>query len=160
MATYLRDKLEAHDKQVTFNGGITPEIELDYVFILMVMTGEDPLLEDVNEAIKRACRKYDLRAERVDDIEHSGRITDKIVERIKASKILIADLTYERPNVYYELGYAHGLNREVILIAKKETKLHFDIKDFNVIYYENATELESKIEKRLIATQGIPTDPF
>lgn len=76
----------------------TQEIESDYVFILMAMK-EDPFLEDVNAAIKRVCSSLQLRAERVDDILHSGRIIDKIIERIKASRIMIVDLTYERPNV-------------------------------------------------------------
>jgi nucleoside 2-deoxyribosyltransferase len=126
-------------------------VEPNYVFILMSMNETDRLLEDVHAAIKQTCAQFDLRAERADDIEHSGRITDKIIERIRAAKILVADLSHERPNVYYELGFAHGLNREVILVAQKDTQLHFDIKDFNVIFYTNTSQLKSRLKKRLNA---------
>lgn len=127
-------------------------VEPDYVFILMSMNEADQLLDKVHTTIKQTCARFDLRAERADDIEHSGRITDKIIERIRAARILVADLSHERPNVYYELGFAHGLNREVIMLAQKGTQLHFDIKDFNVIFYANASELRSRLEKRLNAT--------
>jgi hypothetical protein len=132
-----------------------PEVESDYVFILMAFK-EDPLLEDVVDTIKGICSSLQLRAERVDDIQHFGRITDKIIERIKASRILIADLSFERPNVYYELGFAHGLNRDVILLAKQGTDLHFDIKDFNVLFYRNIKELSSKLKKSLRVALGVP----
>jgi hypothetical protein len=127
-------------------------VEPDYVFVLMSMNEADQLLDKVHSTIKQTCAEFNLRAERADDIEHSGRITDKIIERIRAARILVADLSHERPNVYYELGFAHGLDREVIMIAQKDTQLHFDIKDFNVIFYANASELGSRLKKRLDAT--------
>jgi len=118
----------------------------------MSMNEADQLLDKVHSTIKQTCAQFNLRAERADDIEHSGRITDKIIERISAARILVADLSHERPNVYYEVGSAHGLDREVIMIAQKDTQLHFDIKDFNVIFYANASELGSRLKKRLDAT--------
>jgi len=84
-------------------------VKPNYVFILMSMSETDPLIYDVHTTIKQTCTQFDLRAERADDIGHSGRITDKIIERIRAARILVADLSHERPNVYYELGFAHGL---------------------------------------------------
>ena len=71
----------------------------------------------------------------------------------KAAETLAADLSYDRPNVYYELGYAHGLGRdeEVILLAKKDSTLHSDDKALNVIFYTGIKELESGLEKRLDA---------
>jgi hypothetical protein len=67
------------------------------------------------------------------------------------SKYLICDISKERPNVYYELGYAHGIGKEVILIAKHGTTMHFDIKDYNTIFYRNITELEDGLTKRISA---------
>ena len=128
-----------------------PNVVQGYVFILMAMGEEDHALEDVNQAIKRTCKENGLKAERVDDIEHTEKITDKIMECIRNAQIVIADLTYEKPNVYYELGYAHGIEKKVILTAKKGTKLHFDIKDFNVIFYRNITELSKRLDRRISA---------
>ena len=69
-------------------------------------------------------------------------------------RILISDVTHERPNVYYELGYAHALEKEVIILARDGTPLHFDIKDYNVIFYSNLTQLEARLAIRLQAAQA------
>lgn len=125
-----------------------------YAFIIMGMNPEDPMLVDVHSCIKSVCARTNIRAERVDDIEYSGKITDRIIDSIQKADIVIADLTHERPNVYYEIGFSHGQNNDVILIARRETKLHFDLSGFNVIYYRNITELSEKLEKRIKAVLG------
>ena len=133
-------------------------------FVMMSISPEDAELEDVLNAIKRAMKKYEIDCKRVDEVPHSGKITDLILEYIKISKYLVCDITKERPNVYYELGYAHGIGREVILIAKHGSSMHFDIKDYNTIFYRNLTDLESSLEKRIEsigiteAQQTIATD--
>jgi len=122
---------------------------LDSAFVMMSMREDDPSLEDVLDAIKRSCQANNIEANRVDEIEHLGRITDQILSAIKNHRILICDISSARPNVYYELGFAHGLGRSVILLAKQGTVLHFDIKDYNTIFYKNMKELESKLGNRL-----------
>jgi hypothetical protein len=83
-------------------------------------------------------------------IDCGGEIQRKTSE---AAGTLVADLSYDRPNVYYELGYTHRLGRdeEVILLAKKDSTLHSDDKDLNVFFYRGIKELESGLEKRLDA---------
>ena len=120
-------------------------------FILMAMA-EDPDLERVYQIIKDEAHKCDIKAERIDEIHTSGRITNEVLEKIKTSDYIFIDLTLERPNVYYELGYCHGLGKDfkkIILMAKNGTKLHFDIKDMRTIYYENPHHLKHQLNKRL-----------
>lgn len=117
-------------------------------FVIMAIKNK-PEEDDILNAIKRACTEKNINATRVDDTNHSGKITPLIVNGIKNSKYIICDISEERPNVYYELGYAHGLNKEVILLAKEETKLHFDIKDYNVIFYSSLSSLEKELKLRL-----------
>jgi hypothetical protein len=118
-------------------------------FIMMSISDAHPEFEDTLLAIKRASESHGIGAERVDEIEHSGRITDLILERIKKSRFLVCNITTERPNVYYELGYAHGLKRNVILVAKQGTIAHFDIKDYNIIFYKNFADLETRVARRI-----------
>lgn len=87
----------------------------------------------------------------VDTGEHEDAITDRILHEIQASEFLIADLTYERPNVYYEIGYAHARNKRVILYRREGTELHFDVVHRNCPEYENTTALKKKLRKRLVA---------
>lgn len=118
-------------------------------FIMMSISTSDPTLEDSQNAIKRATAQHGIEAVRVDEIEHSKKITDVILEKIKVSRFLVCDISTERPNVYYELGFAHGIGKEVILVAREGTTLHFDIKDYNVIFYKSYSELEARVAKRI-----------
>ncbi len=70
---------------------------------------------------------------------------DEILQNIAKARLLICDLTDERPNVYYELGYARGLKKKVINCAKKGTKLHFDIQGFRTIFYSSSSQLRKEI---------------
>ncbi|MBW2001787.1 MAG: hypothetical protein JRI30_04645 [Deltaproteobacteria bacterium] len=123
-------------------------------FVLMAMDPDNAELEDIYHAIKDVCVSFDIEAYRADEIEHQDRITDRILYEIKTCEFLIADVTHERPNVYYEIGYAHAINKRPILYRKKGTKLHFDLSVHNIPEYRNATELRDMLTKRLEAILG------
>ena len=70
-----------------------------------------------------------MNAVRVDENVGSGLVVGEITKLIEDAEFIICDLSLERPNVYYELGYAHGVGNEandILLIAKEGTNLHFD----------------------------------
>ena len=121
-------------------------------------------LSDNFRAIKSACNKLKLNAFRVDDEGGSGPIPNRILRAIEDAEFLIFDLTVERPNVYYELGYAHGCgNRpfEILLIAKSGTKMHFDIAQLAILFYESAIDVEKKLMpklKQMIAATRLSKD--
>lgn len=131
------------------NPQITANYEPDSAFIMMPINPEKPELEDLHLKIKECFCRYRIKAVRSDEIEHEEKITDKIIEKIKTSEFLFVDLTYELPNVYYEVGFAHSLGRKVIMYRKKGTRIHFDLKDYNCPSYTNLTDLEKQLMRRL-----------
>jgi hypothetical protein len=98
------------------------------------------------------CSKLGLKAIRVDENVGSGFVIREITELIEDSEFIICDLTNERPNMYYELGYAHGVGNEssdILLVAKEGTNLHFDIAPLRVRYYRSTEHLRSVIASNL-----------
>jgi hypothetical protein len=97
-------------------------------------------MDFVYDNIKNEARKLGLKAKRVDrDEVGSGLINKYIAKGIEDAEFLIFNLTYERPSVYYELGYAHGIGNEaseILLTAKSGTEIHTDIKSLRIQYYE------------------------
>ena len=118
-------------------------------FVMMTIDDSIPELEDIRTGIKEVFDEFGIEAITADEIEHEGVITDRILSEIETSEFLIADLTHERPNVYYEIGHAHALNKRVILVRKKDTKLHFDVAHRNCPQYGNTTDLKRMLRKRL-----------
>lgn len=84
-----------------------------------------------------AIQKAGLRAVRADaDIFGTGKIIDQIWSGINAAKVLVAELTTRNPNVFYELGLAHALDKPVVLVSSNEGDVPFDLKHIRVIYYD------------------------
>lgn len=116
--------------------------ETGLVFVMMPFTSPDS--HTTYDVIKRECANSRLRATRVDEDGGSGFIIKEVASLIERAEFLICDLSDERPNVYYELGYAHGVGNEpddILLIAREGTKLHFDIAPLRVHYYQNVEAL-------------------
>lgn len=120
-------------------------------FIMMWMDPKHPELTDVADTVRSVFRSFEVRAVRADDIEHEGLITDRVLNEIRSAEFLFADLSGMRPNVYYEIGYAHALGKRVILFRKSGTGVHFDLAGYNCPEYENLRDLKEKLSRRLIS---------
>lgn len=103
-----------------------------------VMQPFAPPLGDYYEKVyKTAIEKAGLKAIRADaDIFGTGKIMDQVWDGIVSAKVLVAELTTRNPNVFYELGLAHALEKPVVLVSSREEDVPFDLQHIRVIYYD------------------------
>jgi len=127
------------------------KVDANTAFILMWMSKTRPELVDVHVMVKEVFAEFRIDALRADEIQHQDSITDVILKKIQRSEYLFADLTGARPNVYYEVGYAHALGKRPFLFRRANTKLHFDLSVHNVPEYKNITDLRTQLRGRLEA---------
>jgi hypothetical protein len=126
--------------------------------------GKNDIDELYDKTITKALLKYEITPLRVDRFEHNNNIDQQIIQMIKESSFCISDLTYARPSVYYESGFANGLGKDVIYTVRKDhfsprtddengnLRVHFDLQMKNIIDWTNKnleTTFLSRLEKRI-----------
>lgn len=103
----------------------------------VVMPFGQPIGGYFHHIYEPAIKKAGLRPVRADaDIFGTGKIIDQIWSGINSAKVLVAELTTRNPNVFYELGLAHALDKPVVLISSNGEDVPFDLKHIRVIYYD------------------------
>ena len=117
-------------------------------FVIMQFAPEfDVLYQDV---IRPVCESYRYEVVRGDDFYSSGQIMDDVTRSIRNAGLVIADVTPDNANVFYELGYAHAIGKPTILLSdRKRDRLPFDISGFRTLFYDNTIGGKSLVEARL-----------
>jgi hypothetical protein len=136
---------------------ITPVFhEREFVFdeslVFVVMPFGEPWSDRVWELIERIIKGYGMSPERADN-RHGPVVTEDIWRGIVEARIVLADVTGWNPNVFYELGIAHTLGKDVVLITQPSARLPFDTQGFrHIIYSDNPAGvklLEDELPKKL-----------
>jgi hypothetical protein len=103
-----------------------------------------PALSDVGYEVRRA-----------DSVLDQQNVLRDIVTGIDAADLLVADLTDLNPNVFYELGIAHGLGIPTVLLTQSIDDVPFDLRGYRVKEYssrfDKAPELKDFLTK--VATE-------
>lgn len=122
------------------------EKEKPIVLVLM------PFRKDFNDiyefGIEQAVTRAGARCVRVDKQIFQQNILQQVYDQISEADIIVAEMTGQNPNVFYETGYAYALNKRVIPIVKDEQDIPFDLKHYqHIIYQGSITELSKELEK-------------
>lgn len=121
---------------------------------IAVMMPFDSKFDKIYERIVSTAGNLSYQCRRADDIWNDPAIMQDVVSLIDTSRAVIVDCSDRNPNVFYELGIAHTLGREVILITQSASDIPFDIGHLRHIRYNNSDEglttLCSDLQSRLI----------
>lgn len=115
--------------------------------------------EFVKPVIEQQCG-FDCR--RGDDAFGSDVIMDDVLRSILEADLVIADLTGKNPNVFYEVGISHGLEKEVLLLAQSIEDVPFDLRHRRVLLYEYSPRgcklLEGALKSHVLAIAARGTE--
>lgn len=114
----------------------------------------------IKEALLKA--RSSLEVVRADDVAAPGAITSDILTRIMHSDLVVADVTYPNPNVFYELGLRHACRNGTIIIRdSKAAPAPFDISNLRHIEYANTPtglkHLAGKFEEAISHLERSPS---
>lgn len=119
-------------------------------FIFVIMPFHKSFDDIYALGIKQTCESLNTYCERLDEQIFEENMLDRIYNQISKADIIIADLTGKNPNVFYETGYAHALNKKVILLTKSTDDIPFDLKHHHhIIYNDSILTLKQELKKRI-----------
>jgi len=127
-------------------------------FVLVLM----PFDQEFNNAyllcIKPACTDAGAYCERVDEQIFTENIVGRILNQIAKADIIVADMSGQNANVFYETGYAHALGKTVILLTKNTDDIPFDLKQFpHIVYGADLVSLKKSLTEKVTYFIGRPT---
>ena len=126
----------------------------------VAMWFDDSMQQARDEGILPAIRDTGYDPVVIDQKEHINKIDDEIIAEIRRARFVVADFTHgekgARGGVYYEAGFAFGLNIPVIFTCHKDIigDVHFDTRQYNHIVWDSPEDLRNKLGKRISAVIG------
>ena len=107
----------------------------------------------------------DFETKRADELRQTGLIKRLYSEWLFDADVVLADLTFGNPNVYYELGIRQALSRKAtVLVACQGTNLPFDVRNQYVINYDyfaapNLRAFQAKLRESIKNASGNTDSP-
>lgn len=77
--------------------------------------------------------EFNLRLVRADQIAEPGLITAQIIEHVVNCPLVVADLSYHNPNVFYELALRHAVRKPIVQLIRQADRIPFDLQQFRTI---------------------------
>ncbi|MBB6497312.1 hypothetical protein [Methanococcus maripaludis] len=126
------------------------DFSIDDNLVFIICPFKDPFDEVCNDHIKPTVRSFqNMECVRADDIFDNQPFIEKIWKYLNEARIIIADLTGRNPNVFYELGIANALGKEVILLTQTMEDVPSDLRHIECIVYKFTPNGVKKLENDL-----------
>ena len=116
---------------------------------VFVLTPFHTRYEKTYEIILSVCNKVGLKCSRGDEEFIRGGVLSHILNELLSSSIIIANIDGRNPNVFYELGIAHALDKDVIILSSSIKDVPFDLKSQRLIVWKNPEELAKELNSTL-----------
>jgi nucleoside 2-deoxyribosyltransferase len=122
------------------------------IFVIMPFA---EAFDDMYElGIKASVEALGWECRRADEMIHNRDIMCQVCQGIRQARFVIADLTDQNANVFYELGMAHALEKNVVLLAQDVGDVPFDLRQMNIIEYAMILPLRQRLTETLGTLMG------
>jgi hypothetical protein len=120
--------------------------------------------------IEPAVASFGLSLVRADQIDKPGMITKQIMEFLVKARLVIVDMSYHNPNVFYELAIRHMMRLPIVQIVRKADTIPFDVNQMRTVIIDTSdiysfapristyqTDISSHIRRALEAPDAVET---
>lgn len=136
------------------NRGVNISKDLRAVIVTPFGPDGPPVATAISEGLARA----GFEVIRLDTMFRPGSpLVASMVEAIAAADLVVADLSRQNPNVYYELGFAHGLRKPTILVTPSDAAaIPSDLQGFLYLAYDrsNLTSLVEQVRRAALVSSS------
>ncbi|MBO1401738.1 hypothetical protein BVH62_18965 [Vibrio cholerae] len=102
------------------------------------------------DAIATVCNDVGLKCVRGDEEYIKGDILGHILKQLVKSRVVIANINGRNPNVFYELGLSHALEKPTLITSKSISDIPFDLRTQQLVLYKNSTDFKNQLSKALL----------
>jgi hypothetical protein len=129
----------------------TRNFESDRTLCFVMMPLADQFFVNYEEAIRPALESAGLRGVHAAEIFGTREIMEDIWESICTARVVVVDVTGRNANVFYELGIAHTMGKECVVLTQSPQDVPFDITSRRYIHYDptKRVALRHKLEQTL-----------
>jgi len=109
-----------------------------FVVMPFTQTWSDSVYAFIRRAVERLKGEQGmLHLYRADEIAEPGQISQQVKDSIASAHVILADITAVNPNVMWELGYADGLGKTIVILNQNPQSSPFDMIDRRQVAYHN-----------------------
>lgn len=83
--------------------------------------------------VEPALEEFGLKVIRADGIEKPGTITRQVFDYLLKARLVVVDLSFHNPNVFYELAIRHAARLPVVQIIRSADRIPFDVNQMRTI---------------------------
>jgi hypothetical protein len=120
----------------------------------------DSVLKHIVEPVAEKCGFS--RPSRADQIGRPGQISNQIIDHLVNDDLVIADLSFHNPNVFYELAIRHALRKPIVQIIRKGDRIPFDVSPIRTIEFvldlDGVSRCKDELTKQINASIENPDD--
>jgi hypothetical protein len=110
----------------------------------------------LNSIVSPAMEELELTVIRADQIGKAGMITAQVVEHVIRSRLVIADLSFLNPNVFYELSIRHACKLPAVQLIRAADRIPFDLDQFRTVRIDT-TDIYTLVPKSDVIRAEIAT---